>query len=160
MSTHSTSPGPHVLPLKIYLAVGIALMFLTVVTVLVSEIPLGGWNLVAALAIASVKVLLVVFFFMHLYYDHKLYFLLFSVAVIVLVVFITFTMFDTLERGAVYEIKGERINPKAVIYDRQNFKGPSTPGATDTSGMATKRASPESTAVKADSAARPAATGH
>jgi cytochrome c oxidase subunit IV len=149
MTDTSTKPGPHILPLKVYLTVGVALLFMTVLTVTVSQIPLGGWNLVAALTIASIKALLVVFFFMHLYYDRKLYFFIFMVSIVVLTIFIVFTMFDTLERGAVYEIKAGPINPKATIYNEPMFKGKGA-SATDTSS---KGAIPmrDSTKTKPDS---------
>lgn len=122
MSNHLITHTPHVLPLKVYLGVGAALLFMTVVTVIVAQFHLGGWNVVVALAIASIKALLVASFFMHLYYDHKLYFIIFAIGVLILSVFIVLTMFDTLERGAVYDIKGRPINPKATIYDRPNFQ--------------------------------------
>lgn len=123
MNNQASTSGPHILPLRLYLGVGATLLFLTVVTVIVSQIPLGGWNLVVALAIASIKALLVVSFFMHLYYDHKLYFIIFSIGVLTLSVFIVLTMFDTLERGAVYDIKARPINPKAAMYDKPIFQG-------------------------------------
>jgi cytochrome c oxidase subunit IV len=123
MNNHASTSGPHILPLRLYLGVGATLLFLTVVTVIVSQIPLGGWNLVVALAIASIKALLVVSFFMHLYYDHKLYFIIFSIGVLTLSVFIVLTMFDTLERGAVYDIKARPINPKAAMYDKPILQG-------------------------------------
>ncbi|TFH54304.1 MAG: cytochrome c oxidase subunit IV [Candidatus Zixiibacteriota bacterium] len=130
MSNHTSTPAPHILPLQLYLGVGAALLFLTVVTVVVAQIPLGGWNLVVALAIASIKALLVVSFFMHLYYDNKLYFIIFAIGVLTLSVFIVLTMFDTLERGAIYDIKARPINPKAAMYDQ----GATTPGDTTRAG--------------------------
>ncbi len=48
------------------IAVFVALLLLTVVTVLVSYVDLGLWNAVVALLIASVKASLVALFFMHL----------------------------------------------------------------------------------------------
>ena len=55
---HDTSIRPYIL-------VWVALMVLTVVTVVVAEIELGRWNIVLAMTIAMVKALLVVLFFMH-----------------------------------------------------------------------------------------------
>lgn len=133
MSNNSHAHTPHVLPLKVYLGVGAALLFLTVVTVIVAQVPLGGWNLVVALMVASIKALLVASFFMHLYYDHKLYYIIFSIGVLVLSVFIVLTMFDTLERGALDNIKARPINPKAMIYDTTAVKHDSV-GQTKPSG--------------------------
>jgi cytochrome c oxidase subunit IV len=155
MSNHTSTPLPHILPIRLYLGVGAALLFLTVVTVIVAQIPLGGWNIVVALAIASIKALLVVSFFMHLYYDHKLYFIIFAIGVLTLSVFIVLTMFDTLERGAVYDIKARPINPKAAMYDKPNFQ--SHGDTAEANGFA---APSDSVAVKRDSAglAKPSGT--
>jgi len=108
----------HITPLKIYLVVGAALIFLTAVTVAVSFIRLGGWNVVVALIIASIKALLVAFFFMHLIYDNKLYLIVLSAAVAFLAILIILTMFDTMERDRIYQIKAGPINKNAIIYER------------------------------------------
>jgi cytochrome c oxidase subunit 4 len=89
---------------------------LTGTTVWVSQIDLGAWNIVVALAIASIKAMLVAFFFMHLYYDHKFYFITFAIAVVFLVVFIGFTFIDTLRRGDLYEEVASPITEQAIIY--------------------------------------------
>ena len=54
---------------KIYLAVLLALLFLTIVTVLASYVDLGPANIVVALLIATTKASLVGLFFMHLLHD-------------------------------------------------------------------------------------------
>ena len=56
----------HITPVRTYLLVFVALLALTALTVAVAEIDLGAFNTVAALAIASMKALLVALFFMHL----------------------------------------------------------------------------------------------
>jgi cytochrome c oxidase subunit 4 len=143
--------------MQLYLGVGAALLVLTVVTVVVAQIPLGGWNLVVALAIASIKALLVASFFMHLYYDHKLYFIMFGIGVLILAVFIVLTMFDTLERGAVYDIKARPINPKAAMYDKPNFQGQGAAAHGDT----TKFVEPtDSGVIKRDSTGQTKPSGH
>jgi hypothetical protein len=58
----------------------------------------------------------VVFFFMHLYYDSKVYFSIFTGSLIFLAIFIAFTMFDTQTRGAVNPIQESPIESKATIY--------------------------------------------
>ena len=72
MSNHATHKGAHIVPLRVYLGIGAALMVMTAVTVGVSFIHLGGWNVVVALTIASIKATLVALVFMHLLYDKKL----------------------------------------------------------------------------------------
>ena len=108
---------PHVLPLKLYLGIGGALAALTVVTVAVAQIPLGPFNLVVALSIAVVKATLVALFFMHLWYDNKLYALTIVTAVVFLGIFIIFTMFDTLQRADIYPEVAKPIKSQAAMYD-------------------------------------------
>jgi cytochrome c oxidase subunit 4 len=105
-----------VLPLKLYVNVGLALLVLTVITVVVAQIHLGAMNVVAAMVIAATKATLVVLFFMHLKYDSKLYMVAFVGAIVFLALFITFSMADTERRGDIYEFRSEQINPEAVIY--------------------------------------------
>ncbi|RJP82574.1 MAG: hypothetical protein C4524_00590 [Candidatus Zixiibacteriota bacterium] len=114
---HATAhKKPHVLPLKVYLRVGAALLVLTLVTVAVSFVHLGPYNLVVAMLIASLKATLVALFFMHLLYDSKLYFLVFASALGTIALFIVLTLFDTLRRGDIYEEVSRPITPDAVIY--------------------------------------------
>lgn len=117
MSTHTTHKTAHVVPLSIYIGVGAALMVLTAVTVAVSFIHLGGWNVVVALTVASIKATLVALIFMHLLYDKKLFLIIFVAAIMFLAVFIIFTMFDTMRRDDIDEIKAQPIQKNAVIYD-------------------------------------------
>lgn len=65
------SGGHHVLPLKTYLTVFVALLFLTALTVWVAQIDFGSLNAFIAMAVASVKACLVALYFMHLKYDEK-----------------------------------------------------------------------------------------
>jgi len=116
MNDKSHTTKPHVIPQKVYLTVAAALMALTAVTVGVSFIHLSGWNAVVAVEIASVKALLVAFIFMHLWYDKKIYLVIFSVALLFLTVFIALTMFDTLRRGDIYTVTDQPIEKNAVIY--------------------------------------------
>ncbi len=52
--------------LKVYTIVFVALLILTVATTAVATVDLGAMNIVVALLIATVKMLLVALFFMHL----------------------------------------------------------------------------------------------
>jgi cytochrome c oxidase subunit IV len=106
----------HILPLRMYLMVGASLLALTFVTVYVSTFDFGEWNLIVAMIIAGVKATLVLFFFMHLYYDNKVYFSIFIGALLFLTIFIVFTMFDTQTRGQVDPAQEHPIESKAVIY--------------------------------------------
>ncbi len=61
----------HVLAKKTYIIVWAALMCLTVATAAVSKVELGPFNAVVALAIATMKGLLVVLFFMGVKYTSQ-----------------------------------------------------------------------------------------
>ena len=62
----------HIVSPRIYVAVGVALLILTGTTVAVSYLDLGVFNAVVALAIAVIKMMLVVLFFMHVKYSPRL----------------------------------------------------------------------------------------
>jgi cytochrome c oxidase subunit IV len=117
MSTHS-SPY-HIIPFKTYITVFTALLVLTVVTVAISFVDLGSYNLVIAMLVASIKASLVAMFFMHLYYDNKLNLIIFLISILFLAIFIIFIMFDTMTRDNIYKIKADPINPSSKIYDNQ-----------------------------------------
>jgi cytochrome c oxidase subunit IV len=159
-SSAASKSHHHILPLKVYLGIGAALLFLTFVTVQVSLHDFGGLNIVIALAIASIKALLVAFFFMHLWYDNKLFFIAFTVCLLCLTVFIVLTMFDTARRGDIDPQIEHTINPRAEMYNSPNFgKGAGEHGSAGHGGTATKSDSThaDSTNARHDSTAAPAA---
>lgn len=117
MSETSTT-AIHIVPLRIYLIVALTLLILTAITVAVAQFDFGEWNVVVALTIAGIKAGLVAAIFMHLKYDNKLFLLIFLAALAFLVIFIAFTMLDTLRRGELYAIKAGAIEPMALIYDK------------------------------------------
>lgn len=120
MSGHSTQENRHIIPAKTYIAVGVALLLLTAVTVGVSFIHLVGWNAIAAVGIASVKALLVALIFMHLLYDKKIFLIIFSTAILFLGIFLALTMFDILSRGEIYPDYEKPIEKSAVIYEKSD----------------------------------------
>ncbi len=61
----------HVVTRKTYIVVWIALMALMALTAGLSRINLGEWSTVVALAIAVIKALLVILFFMHVRYESQ-----------------------------------------------------------------------------------------
>jgi cytochrome c oxidase subunit 4 len=113
----------HITPVKTYLAVAAALIIMTGLTVAISFIDLGPFNITVALLIASVKALLVAFFFMHLFWDNKLYLILFASGLLFLTIFLTLTMFDTETRGSVDRQTKERINKESSIYQTPDPAG-------------------------------------
>jgi cytochrome c oxidase subunit 4 len=60
----------HIVPRKTYWIVWALLMVLMMMTAALSRVPLGAWNTPIALAIATVKALLVLLFFMHVKYEN------------------------------------------------------------------------------------------
>jgi cytochrome c oxidase subunit 4 len=99
MSEHFTPgsqpahPQGHVVPLKVYLGVFLALCVLTVVTVAVTGYDFGPFNLIVALGVAITKATLVVLYFMHARYSPKLTGVVIasSIAFFVILVFLTLT---------------------------------------------------------------------
>src|SRR5580658_9571835 len=88
----------HVVPVKTYVAIFLALLTLTAVTTYVSFIDLGRMNTVVALAIAVTKMLLVIFFFMHVKYSSRLTKLTIVAAFFWFGLLITFTLADVFTR--------------------------------------------------------------
>ena len=61
----------HILPSKMYYGIWIALLILTGVTYGAAKFDLGAFNTIVALAIATLKAVLVVLFFMHVKYTSE-----------------------------------------------------------------------------------------
>jgi cytochrome c oxidase subunit 4 len=94
--------GHHIIPFKTLATVFGILTTLTILTVITARADLGALNVLhvpIALAIALVKTILVVMFFMALKYDKRVNALVFSVGTIFVLVFIIVTLFDTAYRG-------------------------------------------------------------
>lgn len=83
----------HVVPVKVYLGVFLALCTLTVITVAVTGYDFGPFNLIVALGVAITKATLVVLYFMHARYGPKLTGVVVaaSLAFFVILVFLTLT---------------------------------------------------------------------
>lgn len=62
----------HIVSPKVYLTIVLALLVLTATTVGASYVEMGVFNPIIALAIAAVKMTLVVLFFMHVKYSTRL----------------------------------------------------------------------------------------
>jgi cytochrome c oxidase subunit 4 len=87
----------HVAAIKVLLATGGTLLFLTIVTVISSKIDFGGAsiNLAIAMVIAVTKATLVVLFFMHLRYDRLFHSVVFVSALLAASLFVGFTLMDS-----------------------------------------------------------------
>ena len=97
MSTEHTQAHHHGGP-KIYTANLFALLFLTIITVAAASFNFGSANVVIALAIASVKAILVGLFFMHLVWDKPVNAIILVAAFLFLGVFLMFDFLDVTTR--------------------------------------------------------------
>ena len=100
MSTHTHSEEHHITSYKTYAVVWIILMILTAVTVYVSYVDVGMFNIVVAMGVASIKATLVALFFMHLKFEDGITwgFALFPIGLLFLL--IGMTIIDTFTRIA------------------------------------------------------------
>ena len=79
---------------KTFVFVWIALVILTGGTIMAAEMRMGEWSMLANLLIASTKASLVLWFFMHLKYEKKIFKMLFLVPIATITIIIGMTFFD------------------------------------------------------------------
>jgi cytochrome c oxidase subunit 4 len=98
---HSTAGShadtPHALPARTLIAVFLALVGLTVVTVVATWFPTGSFEIWISLGIATVKASLVAAYFMHLRYDNPLNALIFIFGLFFVALFLGFLLLDSHE---------------------------------------------------------------
>lgn len=102
---------PHIAPVKMYIAIFMALIFFTVVTVAVGFVHLGPVNLLVAVIIATIKAALVVTYFMHLKDDARFNALVFVGSLLFGGVFLAYTLNDTAHRGQIDPEQGVEVLP-------------------------------------------------
>jgi cytochrome c oxidase subunit IV len=88
----------HIVSYRKITGVWVALLVLTALTVGITRMELGGYKVLAALAIACVKAGLVIAVFMHMKYEGRLLRWLLFLALVTLAIYIGFTFFDVLYR--------------------------------------------------------------
>ncbi len=98
MSEHKEQEH-HIVSPKVYLGIFIALLVLTTLTVLASYVEMGVFNPIVALAIAVLKAVLVVLFFMHVKYSTKLTKLTVGAGLFTFLVLIGMTLTDYITRA-------------------------------------------------------------
>lgn len=90
----------HIVPVKLYIGIFIALLCLTALTTGVAFVDLGAeLNTIVALAIAVAKALLVVLFFMHVKYSSGLTKIVIVAGFFFLAILVSLTLADELTRG-------------------------------------------------------------
>lgn len=85
---------PHIVGYKTFVLVWAGLLVLTAASVTVTKMELGRVSTLTALAIASIKAGLVLYFFMHLKYERRLFKLMLFVPLATLTIIIGLTFFD------------------------------------------------------------------
>jgi cytochrome c oxidase subunit 4 len=86
--------GQHSASTRTYILIWTALLCLTGLTIEAARLQLGEWSMVANIAIASAKASLVLWFFMHLKYERRLFKLLLFIPLMTISIIIGLTFFD------------------------------------------------------------------
>lgn len=94
---------------KAYLAVWLALLALTFITVEVSYHDFGVWNIAVAMGVATIKGSLVCLYFMHLRYDNRVNQVVFVSAFVFLAIFLGLTASDEFYRPVTAEVKVHEV---------------------------------------------------
>ena len=90
----------HIVPVRTYVFVWLALIIGTISTYLIAEyVDIGPWNIVVALLIAGTKMSLVIYFFMHVKFNDTLTRLFVAGGFFWLLILILLTMADYGSRG-------------------------------------------------------------
>lgn len=84
----------HIVRSRTFILVWISLLILTGLTIKAAQLRMGEWSMVANIAIASTKASLVLWFFMHLKYEKRIFKLLLFVPIITISIIIGLTFFD------------------------------------------------------------------
>ena len=89
----------HVVPIRVYVTIFLALCGLTVLTVAAAERDFGPFNTLVALGIATTKATLVILYFMHVRYSGRLTILVLLSGFVWLGILIVFTLNDYVSRA-------------------------------------------------------------
>jgi cytochrome c oxidase subunit 4 len=88
----------HIVPYGFYIFILFALISFTLVSVYVTTIDLGQWSVFTALALATVKSVMVLLYFMHLKFDKPIYRIMFFLVLAVFIAVILITLLDYVYR--------------------------------------------------------------
>lgn len=93
----------HIVPIKVYIGVFLALMVFTALTVAVAKYDLehiwGPLNIIVALTVAVIKATLVVLYFMHVRYSSRLTQVIVVAGIFWLIIMLAFTLADYAARS-------------------------------------------------------------
>ena len=99
LDTEPTHHSEHIVSPKVYGVIFALLLILTAITVGASYLELYQFNVVVALAIACIKAVLVILFFMHVKYSSRLTKLTVAAGFFTFFVLITMAMTDYISRA-------------------------------------------------------------
>jgi cytochrome c oxidase subunit 4 len=106
----------HILPLSVLRNVLLILLFLTVITVWISRIDFGTWNIVIAIVIASIKAGIVGTYFMHLKFESNTILMYVAYPVVILFILIGGCVMDTVTKDDIHVLPfGMASDPKPVV---------------------------------------------
>lgn len=92
---HDSASFAHPISVKLLLGVFVSLVSLTILTVLVNDLPLGKLDIWVALVIATIKASLVCLFFMHMYWEKGVNVIAFFSSFLFITLFIGITLMDS-----------------------------------------------------------------
>ena len=99
----------HVVPVKYYVGTFLSLLVLTVITVGISLIDFGPWNLLIALLVAFIKASFVVWIFMGLKWERGFNLVAFVGSVLFVLIFIALTFSDIAYRRDTDSVEVEQF---------------------------------------------------
>lgn len=94
---HAHASFAHPMAPRMLISVFLALVALTVITVVAANFPLGEWEIVVSLTIATIKAALVILFFMHVLWDKPFNALVFISSLAFVTLFMGITLIDSKE---------------------------------------------------------------
>ncbi len=116
-SHQAKAPASHIVPARVYAMVSVALIMLTVISIVVSQLDWGGFGTAIVLCAATINAALVAGFFMHLRYDNKFFTNIFLVSIITLGFLLAFVLIDTNSRQGLYDNTMQEIKQGANLKE-------------------------------------------
>ena len=118
MSDHTAHSAGHISPVSLYITIFLALMVGTALTVGAAFVDLGQFNFAVAMAIATFKASLVVWYFMHVKYQSSLTKLTVATGLFFLAILLGMMMID---------YGGRAFSPQAAPTDPMSEMGKPAP---------------------------------
>ena len=132
----------HVVPVKVLIGVFLALVVLTVITVEAAKFDTVILDVIVSMAIATVKASLVVFIFMHLWYDKPLNKLAFFFSIIFAAFFLCMILLDSHAYDDYVKGFTEDKTPEYLVEAPETPAPAAAPAATDAKPAADAQAVP------------------